>query len=86
MKGSSRSYSSLGLESVCVLVYVSVTSFIAMSIKHKGDRESVCVWRGDLVVCLSPPHHVAPETGARFRTHTHFFSNHRGEQLGSVFR
>lgn len=73
MKGSSL------VEDWRGLVYVSITSFIVrvMSIKHKGDRVYVCVCGGgggDLVVCLSPPHHVAPETGARLRVHTRTLS------------
>jgi len=62
---------------------------------------SLCVhieiffWRQEseiLVVCLSPPHHGAPETKQARRvqthththTHTHTFRHHRGKQPGSV--
>lgn len=72
MKGSSRSYRSLGVESVCVLVYVPITSFIAMSIKHKGDRECVCVcgggiwWSAYLLLTMLP----LREEHISVRTHT----------------
>lgn len=69
--------------SVSLILSLSLCVHIETSILETGEWERQ---RENLVVCLSPPHHGAPETkqARRVHIHTHTFTRRWGEQLGSV--